>query len=148
LRDTLLFVSGELEETSGGEAKALTDPENKRRVVYGFVSRRSLDRTLGLFDFPNPMTTSDRRIQTATPLQQLFFLNSTFVQDRARGLASRLQSAGDDRSRIRAAYRLLFQRLPDADEMQLGLQYLGSSRDPWPRYAQALLGSNELLFVE
>jgi mono/diheme cytochrome c family protein/cytochrome c553 len=148
LRDTLLFASGELDETSRGEAKALTDAENKRRTVYGFVSRRSLDRTLGLFDFPNPMTTSDRRIPTATPLQQLFFLNSTFVQDRARALAARLAPAGSDRARIRAAYRLLFQRAPDVEELRLGLQYLASSKDAWPRYAQALLGSNELLFVE
>ncbi len=148
LRDTLLFVSGELDEKSRGEAKALTDAENKRRTIYGFVSRRSLDRTLGLFDFPNPMTVSDQRIQTATPLQQLFFLNSSFAQDRARGLAARVEQAGDNRARIRKAYRILFQRSPDPEELKLGLQYLASSRDAWPRYAQALLGSNELVFVE
>ena len=148
LRDTLLFVSGELDEKSAGEAKALTDAQNKRRTVYGFVSRRSLDRTLSLFDFPNPMTVSDQRIQTATPLQQLFFLNSSFAQDRARGLAARVEQAGDNRARIREAYRILFQRAPDSEEIKLGLQYLASSKDAWPRYAQALLGSNELVFVE
>ncbi|MEW5975669.1 MAG: PSD1 and planctomycete cytochrome C domain-containing protein [Acidobacteriota bacterium] len=148
LRDTLLFVSGNLDERLGGEATALTDSNNKRRTVYGFVSRRSLDRTLGLFDFPNPMTTSDQRIQTSTPLQQLFFLNSRFVQDEAQELAARVEPAGDDRARIREAYRLLFQRPPDAQELRLGLRYLASSKEAWPRYAQALLSSNELLFVE
>ena len=148
LRDTLLFVSGELDEKSRGEAKALTDAENKRRTIYGFVSRRSLDRTLGLFDFPNPMTVSDQRIQTATPLQQLFFLNSSFAQDRARGLAARVEQAGDNRARIRKAYSILFQRSPNPEELKLGLQYLASSKDAWPRYAQALVGSNELVFVE
>jgi mono/diheme cytochrome c family protein len=148
LRDTLLFVSGEMDERGGGEAKPLTGSQNKQRTVYGFVSRRSLDRTLGLFDFPNPMATSDRRVQTATPLQQLFFLNSTFVQDRARALAARLEQAEDNKTRIREAYRILFQRTPEADEMKLGLQYVVSSKDAWPRYAQALLSSNELVFIE
>jgi hypothetical protein len=81
-------------------------------------------------------------------LQQLFFLNSGFVQERARGLAARVQPARDDRRRIREAYRILFQRTPDALELKLGLQYLASTPDAWPRYAQALLSSNELVFVE
>jgi len=148
LRDTLLFVAGELDEKGAGEAKQLVDPENRRRTVYGFVSRRSLDRTLGLFDFPNPMVTSDQRIQTATPLQQLFFLNSTFVQERARGLASRVGQARDVKARIRAAYQIVFQRPPDSEEIRLGLKYLAAAGTSWPRYAQALLSSNELLFID
>jgi hypothetical protein len=149
MRDTLLFVSGELDETRGGPAVKLTEAGNKRRTVYGFVGRRRLDGTLALFDFPNPVATSDRRIQTATPLQQLFFLNSEFIQERARAFARRvLATRGDDRARIREAYRILLQREPAAAEMKLGLEYLTSSQDAWPRYAQALLGSNELWFVD
>jgi hypothetical protein len=149
MRDTLLFVSGELDETRGGPAVKLTEAGNKRRTVYGFVSRRRLDGTLALFDFPNPVATSDRRIQTATPLQQLFFLNSEFVQERGRALARRvLATRGDNRAWIREAYRILFQREPAAAEMKVGLEYLTSGKDAWPRYAQALLGSNELLFVD
>lgn len=148
MRDTLLFVAGDLDETVGGEAKKLTDPENRRRTTYGFVSRRSLDRTLGMFDFPNPMATADQRIPTATPLQQLFFLNSAFAQTRARSLAHRVEKSGDDGARIHHAYRILFQRSPDAAELKLGLAYLASGKDAWPQYAQALLASNELLFVD
>jgi hypothetical protein len=59
-----------------------------------------------------------------------------------------LEPAGKDEARIRAAYRLLFQRAPAGEEVKLGMRYLASSKDAWPRYAQALLGSNELLFVE
>ena len=71
------------------------------------------------------MTVSDQRIQTATPLQQLFFLNSSFAQDRARGLAARVEQAGDNRARIREAYRILFQRAPDPEEMKLGAAVSG-----------------------
>jgi len=150
MRDTLLLLSGELDETAGGVAIRLTEENNLRRTLYGFVSRRRLDGTLSLFDFPNPVSTSDGRIPTATPLQQLFFLNSRFIQARATALAKRLEGeAGDDRGRIRGAYRILFQRAPLEKEMQLGLGYLTSAgKDAWPLYAQALLSSNELMFVD
>jgi hypothetical protein len=148
LRDTLLYLSGELKEDSGGAPGRLTDPDFKKRTIYGSVSRRKLDGTLALFDFPNPVATSEQRIQTATPLQQLFFLNSEFIQERAKALAARVAPLGDDdKARIRSAYRLLYQREAAAQEIKLGLEYLESAGSTWPRYAQALLASNELLFV-
>jgi hypothetical protein len=148
LRDTLLFLSGELDEKLGGAPGKLTNTSFNRRTLYGSVSRRKLDGTLALFDFPNPVATSEQRIQTATPLQQLFFLNSEFIQKRAKALSDRVAPLGDDDpARIRAAYRLLYQREAAAEEIKLGLEYLKSPGGTWPRYAQALLGSNELLFV-
>ena len=72
-------------------------------------------------------------------------MNSEFVQERARGLARRVAAEPDDKARIQAAYRILFQRRATAEELRLGLEYLRSNS--WDRYAQALLGSNELLFV-
>jgi hypothetical protein len=150
MRDTLLLLSGDLDETMGGEATKLSDAGNRRRTVYGFVSRRSLDGTLSLFDFPNPMSASDGRIPTATPLQQLFFLNSTFLQQRAASLVARVEKqARDDKSRIVAAYRILFQRAPDAAETKLGLDYLAKAGGKaWLMYSQSLLSANELLFVD
>jgi hypothetical protein len=148
LRDTLLYISGELDETVGGRPGKLTDVDFKRRTLYGSVSRRKLDGTLALFDFPNPVATAEQRIQTATPLQQLFFLNSEFVQTRATALAARIAPLGeDDAGRIGSAYRLLYQREASTEEIALGLEYLRSPGGSWPRYAQALLSSNELLFV-
>jgi hypothetical protein len=95
------------------------------------------------------MSTSEQRLITATPLQQLFFLNSSFVEERARSLACRLESAApDDTSRIRAAYRMLYQRVPTADEVKVGLEYLKAGSAAWAPFAQALLGANELLFVD
>jgi mono/diheme cytochrome c family protein/SOS-response transcriptional repressor LexA len=149
LRDTLLKVTGELEATAGGPPLKMDDPANKRRTVYTFVSRRKLDGTLSLFDFPNPNSLAEQRIQTATPLQQLFFLNSEFIEARAQALAARLETAAADMpGKIRAAYRALYQRDPTAEEVRLGTGYLGTGgRENWVRFAQALLGANELLFV-
>ncbi len=145
LRDSLLYVSGNLDLKPGGQAERLTD-ENKRRAVYGFVSRRKLDGMLALFDFPSPNNTSEQRLSTSVPLQKLFFMNSGLVADQAKALAARLN--GDDRARLDQAYRILFSRAPSRQEIDLGLQFVHQEKDPWPQYAQVLLSANEFSFVQ
>ena len=115
-------------------------------MVYAFVSRRQLDGTPGLFDFPNPNSTSEQRMQTNVPLQRLFFLNSPFVLRQSKALAERLQPLQDDSARIRQAYMLLFSRPPTAAERDLGLDFLKANK--WPDYVQALFGSNEFSFID
>ncbi|MFN7934960.1 MAG: PSD1 and planctomycete cytochrome C domain-containing protein [Bryobacteraceae bacterium] len=147
LRDSLLNASGELDDKAGGKPMRLTEDQNIRRTVYGFVSRRRLDGTLSLFDFPNPNSTSEQRIPTATPLQQLYFLNSKFLMDRASAFAARMEKdAAADAERIKHAYRILFYRDPDKLELEAGLDYLKSNAKAWPQYAQVLLSSNEFVF--
>jgi len=105
---------------------------------------------LSMFDFPNPNVTSEKRNATESPSQELFFLNSSFLMQRAKALAGRVleDSKREDAARIESAYRILFGRRPTSDELQLGLTFVkGGHDDSWPRYAQALLHSNEFLFV-
>jgi len=144
LRDSLLFVSGELDLEMGGPPPRFGD-DNRRRTVYGFMSRRRPDATLALFDFPNPNSLSEQRLTTSVPLQRLFFMNSGFIGARARRLAARLR--GHDRERLVQVHWLAFQREPEAGEIRLGLEFL-SGGGSWPQYAQALLASNEFQFVE
>lgn len=148
LRDSILYVSGALEEKAGGEPVPF-DANNRRRSVYSHISRQRPDAMLGLFDFPNPNVTSDERVTTNVPLQRLFLLNSGFILQYAERLAARVTDAApnDEAGRIRLAYQLLFQRLPNETELTTGIDYLrGGAR--WPLYAQALLGSNEFLYVD
>jgi hypothetical protein len=158
-RDAMLAVSGEIDTTVGGASAELSNPENRRRTLYGAVSRHNLDGLLRLFDFPDPNITSDKRTVTTVPLQQLFVLNSPFMQHQARALARRLTAdpAESDSSRIGRAFQLLFNRDPSAAEMSLALEFLGdgarASNRPdgqgrWELYAQALLGTNEFTFVD
>ena len=122
---------------------------NLRRTVYGFVSRRQLEGTLALFDFPNPMATSDARMPTATPLQQLFFLNSEFIQSSGRGRWR--GGCTPPETSARASQRRMAAVPTQAEargNRRLGLEYLGAGEDAWPQYAQALLMSNELLFID
>jgi hypothetical protein len=89
LRDSLLFVSGSLDETVGGPPQELESPENRKRTVYSRIRRSAymcssgtggLDATLQLFDFPDPHISGDQRSNTNVPLQGLFFLNSELVE--------------------------------------------------------------------
>jgi hypothetical protein len=143
LRDSLLFVSGQLDEKGGGKPARLTD-ENHKRTVYGYVSRKKLDTMLGLFDFPNPNSTSEQRMTTNVPLQSLFFLNSSFVRKQAEALEKRA-GEGDNRGRIGKAYRLVYGRAPNEKEFAAGLEFLQAS--DWMQYLQVLLSANEFLFV-
>jgi mono/diheme cytochrome c family protein len=142
LRDSLLDVAGNLDLQMGGPPGQLND-KNRRRTVYGFVSRRKLDPMLALFDFPNPNNSSEQRVVTNVPLQRLFMMNSGFVEQQAAGLAKRL--TGDDGERVRQAYRLLYGRPPSPEEVQLAVAFVRKSN--WNEYARVLLNSNEFEWV-
>jgi hypothetical protein len=156
LRDSLLFVTGGLDPTLGGPSCEL-DVDNKKRTIYGRISRFKLDSTLALFDFPTPSTSSEQRNVTHVPLQRLFFLNSDLVMTRAQVLANRLIEAAnaDDETRIRTLYPLLFGREAQERELRLGLDFLkvgqteaAGTPSAWQQYIQALLSSNEFSFVD
>ncbi|HMJ83865.1 MAG TPA: DUF1553 domain-containing protein, partial [Vicinamibacterales bacterium] len=125
VRDSLLAISGALDQKMGGPSEPLT-PSYNRRTVYGHVSRYRLDDYLSLFDFPSPNLSSERRFTTNVPLQRLFFMNSDFMQQQGELLARRLESESDSTARIQKAYRLVFGRAASDDEVKTGLAFLRS----------------------
>jgi hypothetical protein len=155
-RDALLAVAGNLDRTMGGPAIDLSATDNRRRTLYGAVSRHNLDPLLRLFDFPDPNLTVDQRPVTIVPLQQLFVLNSDFMLRQAKAFASRVQAGSEsyESARIRRAYLLAYGRPPVDREIRLGIQFLASTSDgsgalsAWDRYAQVLLSANEFAFVD
>ncbi len=154
-RDSVLAVVGNLDRTLGGPSSNLSNGNNQRRTLYGFVSRHQLDDLLRLFDFPDPNITAGQRTVTTVPLQQLFVLNSEFMVAQSRAFAARLtREASTDDLRIHRAYALLFNRSPSPNELQLGLDFLATTKSESAKlavleqYALALLGSNEFAFVD
>ncbi|MBC7821856.1 MAG: DUF1553 domain-containing protein, partial [Planctomycetaceae bacterium] len=160
-RDSVLAVCGNLDRTQGGPSVNLNDGNNRRRTLYAAVSRHDLNSTLRLFDFPDPNLTSEKRVVTTVPMQQLFVLNSDFMVRQAKSLAGRLnaETLTEEGSRIELAYRTLFQRSPVESEKILGLSFLAFplpdgiaagqvKLTAWEQYAQALLGTNEFVFVD
>jgi cytochrome c553 len=148
-RDAMLAVTGTLDRTIGGPPLELGDANNKRRTLYGTVKRRELHDLLRLHDFPDPTAHSPTRLPTTTPLQQLYTLNSPFMQQQAAALVRRLKAEvpDSDEARVRRVYLLLFGREAKETQLRLGIEFLrgGGTLD---QYAQILLGSNEFLFVD
>jgi cytochrome c553 len=156
LRDSLMFVTGTLDEKIGGPPLELTSANNKKRTVYGRIRRGGPDRMLQLFDFPDPALSGDQRIDTNVPTQGLFFLNSDLVMRQSDLLAKRVNAdaGADDTAKIHKAYRLLFGRDAKETEVRLGLDFLKEAQpatpegvSAWQQYAQVLLSSGQFYYV-
>ena len=153
-RDAALAAAGVLDLKLGGPGKAVDDPGHLRRSLYTIIAREELHPILRMHDFPEASTHSPRREPTTTPLQQLFLLNSAWTEQRATELLRRLQSAeGPDR--IQQAWRLLFARSPDAQELSAGLDFIATRESAgaapaaaWQDYFEALLSVNEFHFAD
>ena len=151
-RDAVLSVAGRL-VVEDGRSEKLDDPAAHKRTVYSQISRRELNKTLMLFDYPDANVHAARRSTSTTPTQKLFVMNSPFIIDQAKSLANRLQRSADgDAERIRNAYELLFARQPEAEEAALALDFLKQPAvqglSPWEQLAQALLATNEMMWLD
>ncbi len=156
MRDAMLAVSGELKPDMGGHPfDLLSHPVVPRRTIYAFVNRDIVSNMSSTFDGANPSSCTAKRPETTVPQQTLFALNSDFIQDRAAALASlkEIVSAETDTERVRLFYQRLFSRSPEAEEVEIALQYVQSQNKEsktkaWQRLAHVLLAANEFVFVD
>ena len=149
-RDATLAATGQLNLTSGGPSQPVDDLNNVRRTIYAKVEREEMNGILRMHDFPEASSHSPRREHTTTPLQQLFVLNSPWMEKQADDLWSRLKPIEADDARIVACYRLLFAREVTQSELEIAHAYLDgeiNGEHRWKDYLQALLGLNEFHFV-
>ncbi|MBS0204171.1 MAG: PSD1 domain-containing protein [Planctomycetes bacterium] len=156
MRDTLLAISGRLEQRDGGRPSDINDPQSRCRTIYGLVDRQSLPGMFRAFDFASPDQSVERRPRTMVPQQALFALNSPFVIEQARGLSARAEAAAKEQrvTQATALYRIVFTREPTAEELAACDEFLAVPPDPgsallrWEQLAQVLLCSNELMYVD
>ena len=154
-RDAVLFVAGNL-DGAGGQSLELDDPANLRRTVYARVSRLKLNDLLMQFDYPDANVHAEKRAVTTTAIQKLFLMNNPFMLSESKMLATRLEATGrssaNDKKRIEEVYALLFGRAPETVEMKLAIEFLhrpaASGMSRWEEYAQLLLASNEMMYVD
>src|SRR5205814_7231243 len=124
-RDSVLSAADRLESSIGGPSIDPQDPQQHRRTIYSRASRLELNRMLAMFDYPDPNVHADRRVETTTPLQKMFVLNSPFMVDEAAALAERLQSEVPDSAfaakyqSVDYAYVLLYGRSATDETMKL-----------------------------
>ena len=142
LWDTLLLVSGRLDETPFGPANgvsvradglvtAVGTEKGWRRSIYVEHNRKQNMTILESFDLPRLTPNClERKLSTVAP-QALHLLNNETVYKLAASFAQRvLQDAGTDPARqIDRAYRIAFGRPPTTKEAQLALETLGTFRE-------------------
>jgi hypothetical protein len=160
LRDSLLAVCGRLDERRGGPAD---DAQSRRRMLYLRSSRSDRSGFGTLFDGANASIHVEKRTGSTVAPQALYLMNHPLILEAAQHLVNRPGVCqGKPEDRVRALYRLVFGREATADEVALGCRAVealvaepaaGKTRDvaplgPWEAYAQALLLSNEFLFVD
>ncbi len=152
-RDSVLAVTGEL-DLSGGKSLELDDKKNLRRTVHARISRLKLNDLLMQFDYPDANVHAEKRSATTTPTQKLFMLNSPFMLERAKALATRLttEASESDAAAIQRGYQLLYGRNPESAETAAAQAFLRKPAtgevNRWQQYAQMLLAANEMLYAD
>jgi hypothetical protein len=148
LRDSMLMVSGNLNETRGGptlppvkidrsgnrmEARVLAtvSPSQdvlRRRTVYLPILRKEMPRELDMlsaFNFADPAVVAGDRDETIVPTQALYLLNSPFVREQSRVAARRLLNRSDtDDARVSWYYRTVLGRPATPDEIKVSLAFV------------------------
>lgn len=142
MRDSILFIAGQLDSEMYGRPPLITDPDNHRRTVYAFVERQNIPSIVQTFDFANADTSTARRVTTTVPQQALFAMNSDFMAQAAQALADRIQAE----DRVGQLYELVYGRAADESERALAAEFL--KNNSLNQLAQVLLMSNELMFVD
>ena len=163
IRDSVLQTSGALDRRIGGPSFSLHEvdrenvyhyrpkedfgPAEMRRMIYALKVRMEQDAVFGAFDCPDGSLVMPKRSVSTTPLQALNLWNSRFMLQQAERLAARISAgAGDEApAQVRAAWRLVFQRPPDADEITDAVQLVQTAG--LPALCRALFNSNEFLFL-
>ncbi len=159
VRDTLLAVSGTLDETMFGPGSL--DQNNRRRSVYLRVKRGTLIPILQLFDAPDAMQSIGDRSVTTVPPQALAMMNSPFVRGMAEKLAKRVRPDSEKALEqvIDDAFELSLSRQPSEDERQRMLEFIVSQAKSYggapaatdlavTDYCQLMLSLSEFMFVD
>jgi hypothetical protein len=159
IRDTMLFVSGQLRDERGGPSFKptqsadygfnYTDP---RRSVYVPAFRNALPEIFEAFDFADPsMVVGVRNASTVAP-QALFLMNHPFVREQAGAAAKRLlaEKLSNDDARLNRACRLTLGRAPTPGETFVAKKSLGAETDPiaaWTDIFHALFASPDFRYL-
>ena len=131
LRDSMLAVTGELDPRVGGLPFSLkAQPAVPRRTVYTYLERGRLPGEMYTFDFAKPEAHQPDRVRTIVPQQALYLMNSPFVAEQAVYLAGRreVDAAPSGEARVRALYRIAYQREPSDSELEWGLEQISMPR--------------------
>lgn len=162
IRDGILLASGKLNRKMGGRSYRIHNikktyaqwevlnnfgPETWRRMIYQERMRRVDDQIFTAFDFPDCGQVRAKRPVSTTPLQALNLMNSDFVVDQAKHLATRAmnESNANLKASVIRVFELIFSRKPMKEELNASLQ-IAKDRG-LEIVCRALINSNEYAFL-
>jgi hypothetical protein len=181
IRDGILAVSGSLdgkmfgepvatETRAGGDIVPVGEEKSGRRSIYLLVRRSEPVSVLNAFDSPVMETNCTRRTVSATPVQSLALMNSSFISSQAINFAKRLlkvnpprDGAEPDPLTITRAYVLALSRTPTDREMRSAIPFVREqsarygkiikdahavAEKSYADFCQALLSSNEFVYID
>lgn len=173
IRDAMLTVAGQLDETSFGPyiptlqtpvGEVVVDPKTpgaRRRSIYLQQRRSQSLSMLKVFDAPAIATICSARPSSTVPLQSLALLNSDFVLDCGKKLAQRLQREATGRDLagiVDHAWEVVMGRPPTDQEAEMAVRfvreqqmlYQGPQAEFWAMsdLCHMLLASNSFLYLE
>ena len=164
IRDSVLLVSGKLNDQAGGpgfedfaykqayapEYKYITadNPKLWRRSIYRFVVRTTPNRFMTTLDCPDPANFTPKRLNTTTPLQSLALYNNEFMLRQARYLAERIEKAAGSKPKkqVDQAFRFVFNRPPSEEEMEISESVL--KEENLFVLSRSLINSNEFFYFD
>lgn len=178
IRDSLLFVSGQLDRTMGGPAithvknreflfdhtsKDGTRYDSKRRTIYLPVIRNNLYDVLTLFDSPDAAVSTGDRSTTTVATQALFWMNSPLVVEAAAKLTEARSLSEDLPAQLQRMFLTTYGREPtDAEQMRLKRSLVETEASlhevepdskkrtarAWALIGQVILSGNEFVWVK
>jgi hypothetical protein len=166
IRDSLLFVSGELDLTPAREhpfppeaswAFTQHDPfsavyESKARGVYLMVQRQRRHPFLSLFDGADPNTSTPVRQTSTGPTQALYFMNDPFFHEQTSAIARHGREFAEPSERLNRLYWRMLQRAPSASETErlvaLAEQYPATPDETWEAIVRVIAASNDFLYLD
>ena len=168
VRDALFAVAGTLDRTLGGtllgtgdrdyvtndQSNDLARYDAPRRALYLPIIRNAMYDLFTAFDYADPSVHIEQRPQTAVATQALFLLNAPMVAQQSKALAARRPARIADDAAIAWMWREALCRAPSPGELAAARAWLADVRAAdddtaaWAGLAQALLASNEFVYVD
>lgn len=178
IRDSILAASGALNDKMFGPGIYVEMPkevlagqsrpgsgwgkssaqEQSRRSIYIHVKRSLITPILASFDVAETDHSTPVRFTSTQPTQALGMLNSAFIHEQARALASRVQKEAGDApaAQVRLALELVTSRPATESDVQRGLKLITTLREQEHATPEAALTSfcllalnlNEFLYLD
>ena len=168
IRDSMIVVSGLLNQTLGGKGVSPPLPEEMiktlknnqwktspnqrdhyRRSVYLFARRNLRYPFLATFDRPTADRPCASRSTSTTAVQSLYLMNSELTFKAAKNLADLL--ASDSKSpegQVRSLFARALAREPSATELQGCVQFVADEETELVDLCRAILNCNEFAYIE